>query len=63
MHELVYTKDLARTHLTCRLDRQFPENLHFGQANISVKNFQFWIFGGNNQTFSLQIIVKDKAEV
>ena len=32
------------------LDRQFPENILFGQ--ISVKNYQFCFFGGNNQIFS-----------
>ena len=32
-------RDLARTHPACLLDRQFPENLGFGQAKISLKNF------------------------
>ena len=30
---------LARTCIACLLDRQFPENLLFGQAKISMKNF------------------------
>ena len=30
---------LARTCLACLLDRQFAENLIFGQAKISMKNF------------------------
>ena len=29
----------------------FPENLLFGQAKISMKNFQFGPLGGNNQIF------------
>ena len=33
-------KDLVRTCPVCLLDRQFPENLLFGQAKISMKNFQ-----------------------
>ena len=33
-------RDLARTRPACLLDRQFPENFPFGQANISMKNFQ-----------------------
>ena len=34
-------RDLARNSQACLLDRQFPENLLFGQANIFVMNFQF----------------------
>ena len=37
----VLTRDLARTRLACLLDRQFPENLLFGQANFAMLNFQF----------------------
>ena len=40
----------------CLLDRQFPKNLLFGQANIFMKNFQFRLFGGNNQIFPKQTI-------
>ena len=34
-------RNLASTHPACLLDRQFPKNLLFEQANISIKNFQF----------------------
>ena len=34
-------RDLARTRPNCLLDRQFPENLLYGQANIYMKNFKF----------------------
>ena len=36
-------KDLAKTHPPYLLDRQFRDNLLFGQANISIKNFQ-WLY-------------------
>ena len=32
---------------SCLLDRQFPENLLFGQAKTSIRTFS-----GNNQIFS-----------
>ena len=34
-------RELARTLPVCLLDRHFPETLPFGQAKVSVKNFQF----------------------
>ena len=37
----VEIRDLARTRPTGLLDRQFPENLLFGQAQVSEKNFNF----------------------
>ena len=43
---------LARTRPNCLLDRQFPENLLFGQAKVSMKYFQFCLFGDNNQICS-----------
>ena len=33
-------RDLERIRPACLVDRQFPENLPFGQANITIKNFQ-----------------------
>ena len=45
-------RDLARTSPACLLDRQFPENLLFGQAKFSVTIFQFWLLEGDNQIFS-----------
>ena len=33
-------------------DRQFPENLLFGQVKISSKIFQLWLFLDDNQMFS-----------
>ena len=36
-----WTRDLTRTLPTCLLERQFPENLLFGQAKISMKIFLF----------------------
>ena len=38
-------RDLARTHLACLLDRQFPENLVFEKANFSIKKFNFGFLG------------------
>ena len=49
---IIGNRDLATIRPACFLDRQFPENLLFGQAKISIKNFQFWLFGGNNKIFS-----------
>ena len=47
------TSSFPGTYPACLLDRQlFPENLLFGQAKISMKNFQFWFFGDDNQIFS-----------
>ena len=40
---LLWDRDLARTCPARLLDRQFPENLLFGYAKISMKNFQFWL--------------------
>ena len=31
--------DLARTHPTCLLDKQFPDNFIFEEAKISMTNF------------------------
>ena len=50
LHAYTVNRDLARTRPTSLLDRQFPDNLLFGQANISMKNFNF--FGGFNQIHS-----------
>ena len=33
------SKDLARTHPACLLDRQFPENLLFGQSKFPILTF------------------------
>ena len=35
-------RDLARTLPACFVDRPFHEKLLFGQANISMKNFQIF---------------------
>ena len=40
-------RDLARTRLTWLSDRQFPDNLPFGQPKISMGNFQFLSFSRN----------------
>ena len=45
------------------LDRQFQEKLLFEQAKISLKNFQLWLFRGNNQIFSQQTNFKDMVDV
>ena len=37
-------RDLARICPACLLSRQFPENLFFGLAKISMMNFQFLHF-------------------
>ena len=47
-------RDLARTCPSCLMDRHFLENLLFGQAKISIKNFQLWHYLGlkvHNQIF------------
>ena len=44
-------------------DKQFSWKSLFWQAKISIKNFQFWLFGGNNQIFSYQTNFEDIAEV
>ena len=41
-------RDFARTRSVCL----FPKKLLFRQANISMKNYQLWLLGGNNQIFS-----------
>ena len=43
-------RELARTCPAYFLGRQFPENL-FGQANISMKNYQYLLFGVSNPIF------------
>ena len=48
-------RDLAGTYLACHFG-SFLKNLLFRQAKISIKNFQFRLFGGNNQIFSEQTI-------
>ena len=41
-------RDLARTSPVCLLDRQFTENLPFGQAKISRKTIRTILtFGGS----------------
>ena len=56
-------RDLPRTRPASLSARQFPENLRLGQAKISIKIFQFWPFGDNNQIFSSKTILKDIAEL
>ena len=44
-------RDLASNRPAYLLDRQFPENLIFGKAKFSMKNFQVRPFVGYNQMF------------
>ena len=37
----IQAKTVARTRPACLLARQFPGNLLFGQAKLSMKDFQF----------------------
>ena len=50
------------------LEAYAPESLGksnpaFEQAKISLKNFQLWLFRGNNQIFSQQTNFKDMVDV
>ena len=51
-------RNLARTDPVCLLERQFTENLLFGQAKFFYEVFSILTFWGINQ-----IIFLDKAEV
>ena len=55
---ILVERDLPTNHLCLSLNRQFPENLLFGQAIFSMKTFL-----DNNQIFSYQTIFCDMAEV
>ena len=37
----VSSRDLARSRTACLMNRQFPENLLFGQATFCMKNLEF----------------------
>ena len=44
-YDHTHIRDLARTHLACLLDRQFPKKLLFGQAQF-YKEFSNFVFRG-----------------
>ena len=50
---IVPYRDLVSTRQECLLDRKIPENFLFGQAKLSMKNFQYWIFWTKKRILSL----------